>query len=151
MENKDIDEIFDGMFSVIPTFRKKIYKIGNDLLANKEISMAHVKLILMLKNEGACKMTDLGKLLQVSKPNITALVDKLVELDMVKRTFDENDRRVIHIELTDKGYDFLEKHFEAMKAALSRNMQKFSTEDLTLLKEAINNMRTLINKMNEEE
>ena len=102
-----------------------------------------------LKIEGACTMTDLGKMLYVSKPNITILVNKLVEFNMVKRMFDENDRRIIYIELTDIGCTSLEKHTESMKAAFYKSMQKFNIDDLALLKVTLDNMKMLVEKIEE--
>ena len=151
MKKKDLDEIFEGVFSIFPTFRKRIQSIGDNILKDEEISRGHVHLMKSLSGHGACTMTELGKMLSVSKPNITTLVDKLVELDMVERKFDENDRRIVLIELTEQGNDFFEKILEAMKIALSKNMQKFTEVDLDLFKGTINNMKIIISKMNEEE
>ncbi|MBU3191371.1 MarR family transcriptional regulator [Clostridium bowmanii] len=149
MENKYIDGIFDELISVFPIFTKRIFEISDNTTRNNGIARAHVNLMRFLKIEGACTMTDLGKMLYVSKPNITVLVNKLVEFHMVKRMLDKNDRRIIYIELTDIGCICLEKHTEAMKIAFSKSMQKFSIDDLTLLKETLNNMKIIVEKMEE--
>lgn len=151
MENKDIDEIFEGLFSVLPVFRKKVHRISDEILRGKEISRAHFHIMKSLRREGPLTMTDLGRLLSVSKPNITILVDKLVKFNLVTRKFDENDRRLTYIELTEYGNEYLDKYLESMKVALSENMQKFNKEDLALFKETINNMKVLIDRMIEEE
>jgi DNA-binding MarR family transcriptional regulator len=144
-----LDEIFDSLYSVYPVFRRKLKKIGDAILEDMEISMAHVKLMDSLRKEGACSMTDLGNMLSVSKPNITTLVDKLVELNLTKRSFDKNDRRVSLIELTDHGNDFLQKLTESAKVTLRSRLQKFSEDDLALFRETLNNMELLIHKMND--
>lgn len=149
MENNDFEEIFSGLISVFPVFVKKITKIGEEVFQNEKISKAHLYLMSCLQKKGSCTMSDLGRMLCVSKPNITALVERLVELDMVKRTFDENDRRVIYIERTDKGHDFMEELLHAMKAYFYRSMQNLSNEDVTLFKETLQNMKILADKMGE--
>lgn len=151
MENKDIDEILEGMFTVLPVFRKRVLKISEDILRDQEISRPHFQIMKNLRSYGPCTMTDLGKLLSVSKPNITTLVDKLVELNIVYRKFDDSDRRIINIVLTEQGRDYFEKLLETLKAALSKSMKKFTKDDLALFKETINNMKTLISRMIEEE
>ena len=151
MENKEIDEILEGMFTVLPIFRKKVQRIGEDFLKDKEISRAHAQIMKILRQNGPCTMTDLGKILSVSKPNITKLVDKLIELNLVKRKSDDSDRRLTYIELTQQGHDYLEKLMESMKASLSKKMQKFTEDDRALFKETINNMKKLISRMIEEE
>ncbi|MGH4139899.1 MarR family winged helix-turn-helix transcriptional regulator [Clostridium sp.] len=149
MGNEYIDEIFDELISVFPMFTKKIFVINDNTITNKGIARAHVNLMRFLKTEGACTMTDLGKMLYVSKPNITVLVNKLVEFNMVKRILDQNDRRIIYIELTEIGHTCLEKHTEAMKISFNKSMQKFNIDDLALLKETLNNMKIIVEKIEE--
>jgi len=151
MEQRDIDEIIDGLFSVLPVFRKKVQRIGDEILKDQEISRAHFQIMKQLRRSGPCTMTELGKMLSVSKPNITKLVDKLFELDFIKRKSDDNDRRLTYIALTEQGQDYAEKILGIMKATLSNNMQKFTEDDLTLFKDTMNNMKTLIHRMTEEE
>lgn len=147
MDNKDLDEIFTGLLTVFPLFRKKISRIGDEILINKEISRGHVNLLEILREKGPCTMTELGRVLSVSKPNITTLVDKLVGLEMVKRTFDENDRRLIYIELTDSGRDFLSELMETMKVNFGESLLKFTDDELVLFKETLINMKRLIEIM----
>ena len=148
--NKDMDEILEGLFSVLPVFRKKVHKLSDNILRDKEISRPHVQIMKNLKINGPCSMTELGKMLSVSKPNITTLVNKLVELNIVKRKYKENDRRLTYIELTEHGEVFFLKIVETMKNALSKSLQKFNENDLNLFKETLNNMKILIRRMNEE-
>ncbi|MBU3182185.1 MarR family winged helix-turn-helix transcriptional regulator [Clostridium psychrophilum] len=149
MKNKDIDEVFTGLLLNFPIFTKKLLRISSVVSSNKEITRAHVSLMRFLKIEGLCKMSNLAKILYVSKPNVTVLVEKLVEFNMVKRKSDEKDRRVIYIELTDIGCNFLQKRTETMKAAFCKSIQKFSTDDLILLNKTLNNMKKLVGKMDE--
>lgn len=149
MDNKYNDEIFAELISVFPIFTKKFSDISDSTIKNNGIARAHVRLMRFLKIEGPCTMTDLGKKLYVSKPNITILVNKLVEFNMVKRMFDENDRRIIYIELTDIGRTSLEKHTEAMKTVFYKIIQKFNNDDVALLKETLDNMKMLVEKIEE--
>ncbi|MBU3217413.1 hypothetical protein LL033_25890 (plasmid) [Clostridium estertheticum] len=54
---------------------------------------------------------------------------------------------MIYLELTKSGDDFLQERTENMKAAFCKSMQKFNIDDLTLLKETLNNMKILVEKM----
>ncbi len=48
-------------------------------------------------------ISEIGRRLSRSKPNMTALIDKLMEEGMVSRIPDKQDRRVINIAITEKG------------------------------------------------
>jgi len=151
MGNQDIDEILEGIFTVLPVFRKKVLKLSDDILRDQEISRPHFQIMKNLRTGGPCSMTELGKMLSVSKPNITTLVDKLVELKIVQRKFDEMDRRIINIDLTLHGRAYFERLLDTLKVALGKTMKKFTNDDLNLFKETMNNMQILISRMIEEE
>ena len=150
MESNDIDEIFTGLLINFPVFTRKLLRISCVVSSNKEITRSHVSLMRFLKMEGSSKMSNLGKMLYMSKPNITVLVEKLVEFDMVKRTLDKDDRRVIYIELTDIGCNFLEERTETMKVLFCKSMSLFNKDELSLFKETLNNMKIFVEKMDEQ-
>ncbi len=55
--------------------------------------------------------------LKVSKPAVTRAVDRLSELNMVRRKVDENDRRSVLIQRTVQGSVFLREFAELIVAA----------------------------------
>ena len=54
----------------------------------------------------------LAELLKVSKPAITRALDRLSEMEMVRRKTDENDRRSVLIQRTVRGSVFLREYAE---------------------------------------
>jgi len=59
--------------------------------------------------------------------DVTRLVDKLVKMDLLKRSLCEENRRKIDINLTDKGVKFLKEINEPMRKQYL-NMKKFLSE-----------------------
>lgn len=60
-------------------------------------------LVFMLEQRGSMRMSELATALQLTAGAVTSASDKLIEQDYVKRTRDDKDRRVVHLEITDKG------------------------------------------------
>ena len=52
---------------------------------------------------GSLRPTDLALILERSPNSISMLVDRMVKADLVKRTRDRKDRRVVNVSLTSKG------------------------------------------------
>ncbi len=46
---------------------------------------------------------DLVKILNISKSSATQLIERLVKSGFVKRDYDKEDRRIIHLKITSKG------------------------------------------------
>jgi DNA-binding MarR family transcriptional regulator len=59
----------------------------------------------------------LAEILNVSKPAITRAVNRLAELDLVRRKTDDNDRRSVLIQRTVKGSVFLREYGEMIASA----------------------------------
>jgi DNA-binding MarR family transcriptional regulator len=52
---------------------------------------------------GGLPFGEIGAKMMVTVSNLTGIVDRLEEKKLVSRKRDENDRRVVHVVLTDKG------------------------------------------------
>ena len=72
-------------------------------------------------NEGAHTVRGLAQDLNVSKPAITRALDRLTELDFVRRKVDPADRRSVLVQRTVRGASFLRETRHIMNEALAAN------------------------------
>jgi DNA-binding MarR family transcriptional regulator len=56
-----------------------------------------------LKSRGPLKPSDLASILERSPNSMSMLVDRMVKANLVKRTRDRKDRRLVFVTMTDKG------------------------------------------------
>ena len=56
-----------------------------------------------IKSRGPLKPSDLASILERSPNSMSMLVDRMVKANLVKRTRDRKDRRLVFVTLTDKG------------------------------------------------
>jgi long-chain acyl-CoA synthetase len=75
-------------------------------LESVDLSLAQYR-ILGLLAQGSSASSSLADHLTVSPPSITAVVDGLVARGLVARSADSDDRRRIHLELTQEGHRIL--------------------------------------------
>jgi DNA-binding MarR family transcriptional regulator len=71
--------------------------------AANEMTGAQKRTLYLLDLEGPQKMSDIAKLVGVTLPAATPVVDKLVRAGLVAREPDTRDRRVIRVALTARG------------------------------------------------
>ena len=64
---------------------------------------SHGDILYFLYLEKCCTMKDLAAKIHRSKPNVTVLVNKLVDYGYVKKEKSVDDNRVTYISLTEKG------------------------------------------------
>jgi DNA-binding MarR family transcriptional regulator len=68
----------------------------------------------------ACKMSELAGLIFMSPAVMTSIVDRLVNLGMMKRNFDDRDRRVVLLTITERGESALSRIYERLRDMTNR-------------------------------
>ncbi len=95
-----IDEIAENLVAIFPIVAKTYTKA---VRSKTEFTPATLFTLGALFHHGKLTMTGIGNHLMVPKPHVTVLVDKLISDELVERLYDESDRRIIYIQLTEKG------------------------------------------------
>lgn len=72
-------------------------QIGEELTTDQHLTMRYIK------NFGPCTSSQLAEAFFVKKSAITAIINRLVEKGYVQRLYDQDDRRVIYLTLTEDG------------------------------------------------
>jgi DNA-binding MarR family transcriptional regulator len=93
----------------------------------KQVDLSPGRLsVLMVLNAYADRqmpLSEIGEYLVVSRPNITGLVDGLVDDGLVKRIHHPEDRRMVLAQLTQQGKDFMRRfvpfHYRVVLRAMS--------------------------------
>lgn len=68
---------------------------------------------------------EIGKRMLVRSPGVTRLIDRLEKKELVTRKRSEEDRRVVHCQITDKGQNLLEdmdEPIEEMNQSIVENL-----------------------------
>ncbi|AAK78852.1 DNA-binding MarR family transcriptional regulator [Clostridium acetobutylicum] len=148
MGNDQIDEIVNDIFYVMPAFAKTMFGLLESTFYHCELSNSSIRVLFALNNHKKITITDLGKVLCAHKPNVTSWVDCLVKNDLACRLYDDNDRRIIYISLTENGKLTIDKCKEVLNKSFAERLAHLNDEDLELLIQTLNNMSMLLNKIN---
>lgn len=86
---------------------------GNIIRFTKKFSyplgISPILVLAELKNKGPRKQIELAELVGLTKGALTNISTKLVNLSLVERLYEEEDRRTIRLKITDKGLAALEE------------------------------------------
>lgn len=99
------------------------------LVKSGEMPLAHYHILSMLDERAPMRMGEISKIMAISRPNLTPLVDKLVALNYVERIAYNHDRRVTYIAITDAGREALKNEHSIVVEGISRFTSKLSEED----------------------
>jgi DNA-binding MarR family transcriptional regulator len=147
MRGEILGRVAADLLSVPPLiFRLIRRKLVMTTLADTDgdIKLPHFEIMRLLKEEGTSHPAKIGERLLIAKAQMTYLIDKLVELDFVKREMDEIDRRTINITLTHKGTKVLEKQDNLVFDAVRDNMSSLTDVELEALSDSLRNLRDIL-------
>ncbi|KON67676.1 hypothetical protein AKG34_01585 [Peribacillus butanolivorans] len=123
-------EVTNSVELQIFRIRKKLRNIVVKNLQPYGLTSPQFFILLILKREGSIKSTQLADFLTVKPSAITVFVDKLVEMDYVKRQPSEKDRRVINLELKKDGEEILGKVLAEHNQLMGKNFNTFSEDEM---------------------
>lgn len=146
MKDQILERIAFDMFTLAPLFQKKLFKPEDDG-SHCGITRTHFHALFILEEYGTLPVSDIGKKLMVSKPNMTPIIDRLISEGLVERLPHKTDRRVINIALNDRGRQFIIQNKRMIKDKLKARLSSLSEEDLDVLLQSLENMRDIIMKV----
>lgn len=101
------------------------------------LSLAEVKILRFLHEDGPLPITKLATELLVTPGAVTSLVDGLENQGLVERVRSESDRRVVTIRITTGGEATIKKAIFLHKQYLTKKFQSLSKKDVVYLAELL--------------
>ena len=145
MENRIIDSILDSMAQVLPLFHRKLLRMDLGGISG-DLSRLHFGIMEILSDRDMT-VTELARMTNMSKSQMTAAIDKLVKLDVLERHPDEKDRRVINIVLTEHGRILLREVRRKIKQSIRKTLSNLTPEELAEMSAALKTLREIGTKL----
>ncbi|WP_374120551.1 MarR family winged helix-turn-helix transcriptional regulator [Neobacillus sp. PS3-40] len=99
-------------------------QIGNDLTNDQHYILRYIY------QSKECTSSELADVFEVNKSAITAIINRMVDRELIKRTRDENDRRVVYLTLTDEGNTLFKKTEDRVHCLVKSIITKFNMEEI---------------------
>jgi len=97
-----------------------------------------VEYIDVINKLGNPNLGEIAKALKLSKPSVTAIVDKLSGKGYIQKFQSDEDRRSFHVHLSDKGKKLVEMHNETHKRIADVFINNMNSNDLKKLETLLN-------------
>ncbi len=150
MRNNVLGSVVKDLLSIPPLIRRSIQrKLFRTALAQtgEDISLPHFEIMKTLEGAGTLHIAEIGERLQIPKPQMTHLIDRLVSLELVERQTDAVDRRIINIALTDKGRAVIEERDRIVKGIFKEKLSCLNDEELQELSVSLRKLSDILSKL----
>ena len=138
MKKQSIASFTEETTAILPYIIRGILKKQTDALKQGTITIPQYLVLDLLSTHNLLKMKDIARELNISLPAATGLINRLYGIKMVERIYDKTDRRVIHIQVTARGKNTIEKirlqRQHTIKEIFSKLTEKERNDYLKILK-----------------
>ena len=152
MEMKEIREICREFLEFSVNFHQIFKSKFEKTCGIKANSLAfHALMMLQSLNEQSLTMSALAEKLDITKQQLTKLINMLEEKDLVERFHDQKNRRQVYIQITGEGRQAIGALCGELLQAVAENFTALDDGELMELKEALRTMKKLMGKLEQRE
>jgi DNA-binding MarR family transcriptional regulator len=117
--------------------RRQLNRVINDRTLDSwmklSVTVPQLKSLFYVSRYGKINISSLASGLRVTPPNVTGIVERLVEQGLLSRTSDNVDRRVLWLEMTDKGKALVDELREGRANEMRKVLGELTTEELLIV------------------
>ena len=143
---KEYQEAYNG---VITTF-KVIRQAALGLFAEVGISESQLEALGLLVINGPMLMRKMSDAMLVTPSNVTGIVDRLEEKQLVRRTPGKGDRRATIIEITPEGKSLYERVSKKKEYMIQKALATFTRDEMVTLNSLLEKFQREISRSNSE-
>ncbi len=137
MAEGKIDNYIEGIENYLRRIDYIIRVEGREIINELNITIPQFTALQILIRNGDMTIGDLSKKMALACSTITDLVDRMEKSDLVTRKKDENDKRVVIVEVLPKGHDILEQVLDKRRAFIKSKMKDFELTDIESLNKSL--------------
>jgi DNA-binding MarR family transcriptional regulator len=141
------DSIAQGFIQLLPL----IYNTLNKEPLSKQAELTHLQshiLETLFHSSNSVSISELAKVIDISKQQMTPIIHKLEENDYIIKVRDLNDKRAFNIMLSEKGKDVITSKWAELYHIFCAKLDQISEEDQIDLEFSIYKIIRIFGKFN---
>jgi len=146
MIEEEINEIAEKLTNLLPLFTRSFMRPFQLQLKNVT-SPLHLFAMQLLSEKELSTLTELAYTMNMSKQQMTPIINKLHDNGFVLREQDNIDRRSVNLKLTSVGIDFLQNICKDINRNMVKKIKYLDGNDLHALDQALDDLFRIIHKI----
>ncbi|MDY4696959.1 MarR family winged helix-turn-helix transcriptional regulator [Selenomonas montiformis] len=133
----------------VETFIETYLLVRNNFYRQTQVPIPVNQFVVLMAliNDPSASISEISRTLNISKQQMTTIIDKLVKSGLAQRHPDINDRRRTVITITDAGMAILDQQKETVHLMFHERISRLSPEEIGQLAQATYTYNRLVRKM----
>lgn len=135
---------------------EKLVVVFNEILSVQETALKHsgfldlsvkeMHTIEAIDTHGNMSSNQVAKTLNVTPGTLTVAIQNLVKKGYITRVQSEEDRRVVKLQLTDKGKEMVDMYQQFHQEMVTETLTDLDPEEVKVLSKGLNNLHKFFGK-----
>jgi DNA-binding MarR family transcriptional regulator len=121
-----------------------------DAWMSLNLGIGQLKTLFFISNRGATTTGKLATALKVTPTNVTGIIDRLLEKDLITRIGDPDDRRVLVLRTTTKGDELVAELRQKRRERMTELFKNLSDKEAEIVAQGLKIMVKAIDAKQEE-
>ncbi|HBA84302.1 MAG TPA: hypothetical protein DCZ95_09440 [Verrucomicrobia bacterium] len=124
-----LEEFAGRVVELMPKMLRLMIREERNYLARGLITLPQLWVMMTVSEQGPCTMQEVAQAINLKASTTTSLVDRLVDMDLVRRRHSTEDRRQVLAELSTKGRKMLEAIREEKQKSVVRLFEPLTEKE----------------------
>jgi DNA-binding MarR family transcriptional regulator len=112
----ELERFVDRVTELMPRLWRGVIGRERNYVSRGLLSLPQIWILDHVAGCESCRMSDVARALKLPFSSVTGLMDRLVELKLIERLHDTEDRRAVLARVTAKGRQVLRSYFSEKRA-----------------------------------
>lgn len=141
------DEMVAQVLMAFPLFMHKVFHDIKRETKEYALNRTQMKALMIIHLENQPHMTHVCHHMNMEKGSLTPVIDSLIEMGLVERTRNHDDRRKVILSLTEKGNRLVIEHLNEAHDHLLKKLESLQQTDVARFKRAIMDLYEIAQKL----
>jgi DNA-binding MarR family transcriptional regulator len=138
-----MENVAEDFLRLLEYIRDNYFKPAEQITRSR-LSPAQFYAISILFRKDSLPMSELAAEMKISKQQLTPIIGRLIESSLAVRKTDENDRRIVRIEIAELGRSTFEALSAQIKGNFIEKLSEIPDKELDELKQMVTRMQEIL-------
>ncbi len=141
------DDMTARILVTFPLFMHKVFHDFNPASGKLALNKTHMKTLMIIYIENNPYMSKVCHHMNMEKGSLTPVIDRLIQMKLVERRRSSEDRRKVHLRLTEVGKSLVQANLHRAHRHILEKMKHLRDEEIQRFKKALLDLHEIAQKL----
>jgi DNA-binding MarR family transcriptional regulator len=143
----NVDAMAARILTTFPLFMHKVFHDFQPGSGTLDLNRTHMKALMIIYIENNPYMTKVCYHMNMEKGSLTPVIDRLIQMNLVERRRNPEDRRKVNLHLTELGLSLVQANLHRAQRHIMEKLKHLPAEEIRRFKRALSDLHEITLKL----